>query len=1321
MNKLFKIFSWSLLAVLSCFHAQGQNYPVKVQVQLVQPFYPYLSDYKQRSIISFTNTVDVPMDIYIQAKLENDRGQMIKTAPNQYSRTPIHLASLQTTVVQGYQLDTSFFDLHNLQTNLDDQTKARLYRLGMIPEGFYSYCVTAFRIDGNGNYQPVSDPKGSCAFVNIGYVQPPQILSPLADDNIIPNPVQNLNITWTRPVGNLQGAVLTYDLYLVRVLQGQDPALAMSNAVQYGAGIFMKQENIPATVYRFTSLTGFQLEEGDKYALMIQSRDMNGKAAFVNNGRSEVSVFTYGAEGLAGNNGTNGLNPDGNNEDMDVVTGKLQWAFKNAESGALYQYNSVKDLFNIPEAPAKPASVPRIEINAGTRVTKPSYKFNSSLLINMDPSAVYLTEEGSDQQNEKRHDGITGIFKENTTGVSAEKKIDVDQVIQLMEDFTATVADSTHSDNKTVQADTGSQRFSLTGVNVTLSGNPVTDPQKIVLLGTGVTDNEGRFTIQFLDPSYRNSGNFSRLILSVQVNKDFENSVFEVPVPGGNIPEQFDIGTKVLLARTWRFFPQITYETSDATDAKDCEVHVYREASEYQDRPWLKEEGRTDGKERQKEVIDGKEVFKIASLSIGQKVPQLGLKQVASHKNEGVGRLFYGGKLLVKIVSASASYYEVTSIVTAVNKSLPGYQVMEGEAVYQLKTRPSHIEGNISLFLREQSSVPVSGAAVRIMYREADVVEQPPRIFDNVKMVSATNMSQLGNYTVSQLTGRGLTKVNSEFTGVTPALGITTASGNGNSNKLSELTYTIKPVMAAEKDKPSPVCDGCSYKIAYTDATGNYYSDNLPVLREGGSFTVEVIKTPGEFSKFEIKNKSGGAYPSMIALGKGISKKLDFTLNTEVADVGGRIVDREGEPLPGVRLLFNGNTLTTSGTDGLFVFKLYPGNHLITLEKEGYVRKNVPVNIPVSGSGATPSGDKWANLSVADKNQATLNRIKAIPTVQSALSAGYQFSPVLFGLPEKNSSGGAHGTTVYNASIAVAFGINVAAYLNTQYEIPRESAMDMKDIGYLEKITGKIQFTIKDKETGQPVADAAVSVFDSTHISDANGQWYYEGFGGSTLVTVKPSPSSEYAPERKLLTLAENGKVQDVTILLEKGVTISGIVKSGNTALVHARVFADDGELSSTTTDDAGNYTLVLKKGEHDLFARMQNYVQDEQPGRSIPGDGTVFNFDLKGGNGKNYATLLGFDIELTNVVTSGSEEIWSGNFINLQPADPSVFVFSGKSEIPFSDQRVRFDAAGNAQPVNNKVETDITRIPLKIFNFLPAGFVNGNVVTVTGNGGNKG
>ncbi len=275
----------------------GQNnYPITLQVQLAPPYSAYISDYKYKPIISFTNHSQIARDVYIRGRLDNDRGQYIQTAPNVFSNIPIHVPGLQTVVVQGNQLDENYLNLNNLQTNLDDKSYSNLFQFGMIPEGFYTFCIYAYTRDANGNYFPVSDPQGpgGCFAYNVGYVSPPQILNPLPGDKILPTPNQNMNISWTRPVGNMQGASLVYDLYLVKVLPDENPYVSLNNAVQYGAGIFLKQSNIPINNFQFTNLTTFQLDEGSQYALMVQARDLTGKTAFENNGRSQIRIFQYG-------------------------------------------------------------------------------------------------------------------------------------------------------------------------------------------------------------------------------------------------------------------------------------------------------------------------------------------------------------------------------------------------------------------------------------------------------------------------------------------------------------------------------------------------------------------------------------------------------------------------------------------------------------------------------------------------------------------------------------------------------------------------------------------------------------------------------------------------------------------------------------------------------------------------------------------------------------------------------------------------------------------------------------------------------------------
>jgi hypothetical protein len=297
MKPILRIL-FSCFFFLTCFiRTNGQVYPIRVQVQLIPPYPANISDYKSRTVISFTNSSQAATDIYLRGSLKNDRGQNIQTKPNIFSNTPVHVPGLQTVVVQGNQFDGNFLDLNNLQTNLDNQAYSNLFQYGMIPEGYYSFCIYAYTRNINGNYVPVSDPQGSgtCFNYNVGYVVPPVILSPMQDAQVSATPNQNLNMTWTRPVGNLQNASLVYDLYLVKVLPDQDPNVSLNNAVQYGSGIFLKQQNISINNFQFTNLTSFQLDTGSKYAVMVQARDLTGKTPFENDGRSQMASFTYGS------------------------------------------------------------------------------------------------------------------------------------------------------------------------------------------------------------------------------------------------------------------------------------------------------------------------------------------------------------------------------------------------------------------------------------------------------------------------------------------------------------------------------------------------------------------------------------------------------------------------------------------------------------------------------------------------------------------------------------------------------------------------------------------------------------------------------------------------------------------------------------------------------------------------------------------------------------------------------------------------------------------------------------------------------------------
>ena len=109
------------------------------------------------------------------------------------------------------------------------------------------------------------------------------------------------------------------------------------------------------------------------------------------------------------------------------------------------------------------------------------------------------------------------------------------------------------------------------------------------------------------------------------------------------------------------------------------------------------------------------------------------------------------------------------------------------------------------------------------------------------------------------------------------------------------------------------------------------------------------------------------------------------------------------------------------------------------------------------------------------------------------------------------------------------------------------------------------------------------------------------------------------------------------------------------------------------------------------------------------------FDFDLPGSNGRNYSTLLGFDIELDQATDAGGgQEKWTGNFVHLQAIDKNVFGIDNAIKVPFSNLLVSFDAQKDPVPANNIVKTDLTELPLKLFGYLPMKLTGDGVIAFT-------
>jgi hypothetical protein len=1282
--------------------------------------------------VMITNHTGNNYTIFLNGSVTGDNGVHVTTAKG-YQPASLTIKPYETKTLNAVEAG-NLFDFNNLvYLSGNTSIKPSVFGEQGLPEGTYQICIRAYDA---ATRRALSDeePLGCSNAFTITTLEPPSILSPVNGDSVMALDPQNVTMRWTTPPGappSTQYRILIYEVL-------SDYYKANNTLLSSATPFFdFTVQGTPMLLY---SPQFPRMQKGRTYAMAVIASDPAGNASFRNRGRSEVIQFTYGGNGAGGLFG--GIAASMPEQEPSYTTntlnGRLSWTFKKTEQGSY----TITDGSRINEVQAAPSAAATKVPASPTLVGAPA-KSPAGPASSLASSALSLTSPAFSSQARLtpliNYNVQQAVNKDNTLGnlnmVTINGIIDNIGGKPAQPSLPANIvsvngASNTEITYETIAVDSAAERYPLANVNITLSAISKLNGAS-TLLATGRSDAQGNFSIRFLDPSYQHINDYSGLSLSVQTS-DFENTSFPVPVSLFRNSRKADAGNFLLLAKTYRLFPDVSFEDSPEPDAiKKYVFHLYREADEIKDRPYLLYEGQTTAEKKGISDFQNKKVIEIGVDSMTVTSPSGPGRLVASSLfaralGKGVGKLFFGGNLYVSIEPVSIYYAKRSFQVSAVNAPIPSNQVLKVKAGYKLELQPSHVEGHVQLLMAGQNSIPIPGAIVRVMYRKTDAipsntpyiatrVTSPVTLHESSGQPSVPTGGQASMKTLNagNLNTKSLYSYALAGAPIAPPLLVQETKPAGGHGTISAQP-ALDPTLIADLHPMPPDSDGVTVT---TDETGYYIANYLPALKDGSKYTVEVISVPAEFRTFDIHWVANSEYPAVFSLSKGRSKLVDFRIDADVADVVGRVVDDQGKPLQYARVNFKGNTVTSTGLDGIFAFKIYPGNHVLTLEKEGYVVKQTTISIPqLTGKQKTDNNQylaKWSDYSAVQQQQATLERISRTPTVQASIARGNAFSPQMFGfaapstvVPGSGVPGAATEVTAYNGSFAKAFGL-AANLPSLQYEAPREFAVDLRDVGYLNKIVGKARFRVMDEDTRATIPGAAITLFDTTHATDGSGEWYYEGLGGNTVITIIPPAGSTYIPQQATFALAETGVEQVIPIYLKKGVAITGRVTGGGQALSSARVLLDDKDLGSVITASDGRYTLYVAAGEHTISARKQNYIGQDIT-RTIPSSGATIDFNLKGGNAKKYGTLLGFAIELSSAEPVGNnQEKWSGSFVNLQPADRKAFSTAADTRLPFSNLIVSFAADGTPMPRDNMVKTDVTELSLKLFGYLP--------VTLTG------
>ena len=1303
--------------------------------------------------MTLTNLTQTTQNIYLTGKLTGDNGVLIITSKNYRPPASIELGPFATKMLNAQEA-SYLFDANNLvYLSGNSSIKSTVFGEQGIPEGTYQLCIRAFDA---ATRAPLSDedPIGCSNIFSVSTLEPPIILNPYDQQELLTTGVQNFPLRWTTPPGAPPSTE-----YLVRIVEifGQrNPYDAI-----YSTATPFFETTVKGSPLFLYSILQPQMQEGRSYAMMVVASSPLGNVTFRKRGQSEVVQFTYGKTIAALAGSTNNGSPNGPTLEYanHRLTGKISWAFKKTETGShalttggnqlqFYQpkayqataaaegeKNSNTMIRAIEASPFLAANASRSAF-ASQAVLTPMISMNAIAAVNADPTlltpAVYHTSTNAQ------------------ASIATYLNTPAPQLALPTDYLSGSGSTLANINYETITVDTAAERYALPGMPVTLHAIMASGNQRTILLATGTTDADGNFSLDFLDPAYAAGNGATALTLSV-VTTDFENTDISIPlsVLKSNAAE---ISNHTLLAKTLRLFPKLIFDSVAAGNDNGYGIHLYRDVQEVQRRPWLAQEGQLGDAGKKLSNSSGSSMVEIFSDSIPASDSYKGkLKGLATLDAKGAGRIFFGGNIYVQLVPSSSDYYDRSSVVNVLNVPLPSNKIALARVEYHLTHKPSSVSGNVSLPNGEQGKIPVQGALVRVLYAQKDrapgldpnsLITQTAKLNSPALMVSNEAAPPAPGWANNSLSDPGITNLQLYAWGIggtglsSPVMiqAVSVAGSSSSNNSKVNVHAVLNPTQIAMEVNTVP--DGYRAITSKADELGNYFIV-LPPLVAGAAIEVEVISTPADFRKFAIQAQGYEGPKASKTLDKGQSFEADFTIKADVADLVGRVVDAEGKPLMNARINFKGNTLGSTGPDGIFQFSIYPGTHVLSLEKEGYVVKEITIDVPQLSNGKkddTGYGLKWLTLTAQEKQLQTLARIGESQTVKNSIARGNVFSATMFGIaapaahvnaiattsiPATLSSSNAATALYNNGALALAFGAAPASP-GSQYEVPRRFAIDLKDVGYLNKIVGKARFRVVD-ETNNPISGVRITLFDSTNLTDDRGEWYYEGFGGSATITLLPPAGSVFISEQKSFILSESGVEELIVITLKKGIRISGIVNSGGKPLPGTRILLDGMDFGLITTDASGGYSVYTTPGPHTIGARKQGYVGSDKgaPGLNLI---NALNFDLLGSNGRNYSTLLGFSIELDEATAAGAgQEKWTGNFVKLATVDKNVFTFSGETRIPFSNVQVSFDAQGNPLPLNNIVQTDLTELPFKLFGYLPVKLTTGELIRFTRGSDGKG
>lgn len=1389
MIKRYLLLKMVLLLAASGLFAQTGG--IRVQATIVPPYQQSILDYQSRPnqvVIILTNRDRSTLNVQLRARLTGDNGVIIRTKANYRSPRPLVLRTLQVLRLSAEDV-AELFNLNSLE--YINVKSSDITRRGTLPEGRYQLCIEPWEysqnyglgFEGCSNEFPVQS------------LEPPVIIKPMQEEAVNAIAPQNMVFTWTTPpsappsteyvfkivevIGNrnpndamasntrinaLEEVVRTnaflYSPAYPALLEGHRYAVQITARDPFQSTIFRNSGKSEVVVFTYGNSIAKKPDEEKPVnkkepAVQYATNIITGKLLWAFKKTEEQfnrpGVFVALENARAGNIQIAGSNaPSNSSGNKPAAQAAVYKQPANSPVMVYAGHNTVQASMPVALGHADPTMNASYGIDPNTihKIVAAGKATNElpdaqDMISSAGASAIeynvanIIVDTGTqryplanmtviikgEKEAGKPGSGVLALANQ-LPGGGTKPAITPAQEVQSLGLRIANTTNTKASITNTPTANTNAGKI----LNGNVTGIQFADAS---ILATGKTDAEGNFTISFLNPAYEGLSTYKNLIITVSSN-DFDAKEFKIPVSELSKNQQIDLGTKTLLAKTYRFTPKLNLEKlEDATiENPSMVVRVYRDAADVENHPYLLQEGNVKASDKQVVIINGRRLIPVARDSVKQGGM---LKPMGASSEFGFARLFYKGRLFVEIESSTGSFVKRQTELGVTDPKPIISQVVVVKPTYDIKLKFPSIQGQVVMYAGT-SIVPIPGSVLHVEFNKEDVLAKSTGngvVIGSTGISSTATVSSLANTPAKMLIGNsraGTVKNTGSSSNAPSAQGMAALSSPYSVSAPMMVSAAGINATAGSFDFASVLAPGDESRStteliskygAYTvktDSSGQFFISNLPVLKSGANFTLKLVSVPNKYKDMET---APAEKQYTLAIPKGGMESREFGIKPEVVTIVGRAVDEHKAALPYARLHFKGSTsYFDAGETGLFTTSYFPGKHILIIEKEGFVTKEQSITIASgsgssgnSGSSSSSSGSSSSGSKVkvtVPAGALTLNNtvgfaasINATTTVKNAAQSGKSITPALFG--------NAMAYTVNdNAFAAVAAG----ALHDNPYVFASPNTRDLGDVGFLLRKTGKIQFKIVDKDNNSAIAGATISLFDTTHVTDATGSWQYIGLGGNATVTVTPAGNTGYITLRTTVNVQENGTLATVTLKLEKGVRVYGKVTSGSQSVGGARIQADGFDYLQATADASGNYELYLPAGEQILKAAKSGFFTKTENRTLAKGTPLQVNFDLQGGGGKNISKLLGFDIELESSTPDGTGAKWTGKFVNLKPMS-DVFKTTGTVSLAFNNIKVTFDGAGNPTPQGNEVVTDAVNIPLKLFTYLPVVLTGEPVIKV--------